>query len=554
MNIPMASNAPFRAVIIGGGLAGMVAANELLKQKIPVLILEKAARMGGKAGANLEDRGYEEHGYHVFPSFYANTLDLMREIGAFENLAPVTKFHYLIARDKNDQDAKNGAIVEQAGNREPVPGEFPNSIVFYQPDSLRAIVKNIFSSVIPWYEFVLFVYAMIDLCSQPDRSRGFLDQLSVAGFIHSRWYKSDIIANFHQQTVLQASSIPSYDLSAMTMKHLVNNWAAALIPLFRILNGNLQEKFIAPFEQHIRDQGGEIKLNTAVTQLLTDGDRLCGLMLEFPRSATITVESLNPEDVCIFATPHEVTSCFLNDGLFRCEGRNGASLDVARLGLVNHLESAPMAAFHFYLNRKIPNLPREHVNLFESEFGVSFIDVAQTWPGLKNTTLSVIASNFRSLKGLSEEEASGNIFAELQRFIRGLEKEDIERVHSQLNIQTPLFLNNVGTWHFRPATKTRIKNLYIAGDYCRTDADLTTMESAVISGRRTAARILEDKGFNPKSAEPIPLPRPYWKTFKVLKWLFLVPAIALRVVIVLLTMLKELATGKFKISKWLDFE
>ena len=530
---------PFRAVIIGGGLAGMVAANELLKQKIPVLILEKAERMGGKAGAKFVDGVHEEHGYHVFPSFYANTLALMREISAFKNLVPITKFHYLIARDKNP---------------EAVRGVYPNSIVFYQPDSLRAIAKNIFSSIIPWYEFVLFVYAMIDLCSQPDRSRRFLDQVSVAGFIHSRWYKSDVIANFHQQTVLQASSIPSYDLSAMTMKHLVNNWAAALIPLFRILNGNLQEKFIAPFEQYILDNGGEIRLNTAVTQLLSDGDSLCGLRLDSERSATITVEPLKPGDVCIIATPHEVTSCFLNDSLFQCEGRNVSSLEMHPLGLVNHLESAPMAAFHFYLNRIIPILPREHVNLFESNFGLSFIDVSQTWQELENTTLSVIASDFRSLKGLSEEEAYGNIFTELQRFIPELKQEDIKRVHSQLNIQTPLFLNNVGAWHFRPATKTRIRNLYIAGDYCRTDADLTTMESAVISGRRTAARVLEDTGFDPKAAKPTSLPRPYWKTFKVLKWILLVPAILLRVIVVLSTMVKQVATGKFEIRKWLDFE
>ncbi len=379
-NMAAASNSHFRAVIIGGGLAGMVAANELLKQNIPVLILEKGKRMGGKAGADLVepeegaigDGTYEEHGYHVFPSFYANTLALMREIGTFENLVPSTKFHYLIARDKNPKAVR---------------GVYPNTIVFYQLDSIRAFIKDIFSSVIPWYELLLFGYAMVDLCSQPDRSRGFLDQLSVAGFIHSRWYKSKTIADFHQQTVLQASSIPSYDLSAMTMKHLVNNWSACLNPLFRILNGNLQEKFITPFEQHIRDKGGEIRLKTAVTQLLPDGESLCGLGLEPINSSVLTVEPLKPGDVCIIATPHEVTSCFLNDPLFQCEGPNVASLEIARLGFVDHLESAPMAAFHFYLNRKIPNLPREHVNLFESNYGLSFIDVSQTWQGLENTTL-----------------------------------------------------------------------------------------------------------------------------------------------------------------------
>lgn len=532
----LSSVKPSRAVIIGGGLAGMVAANELLKQKIPVLLLEKEARTGGKAGADFVNEVFEEHGYHVFPTFYANTLALLEEIGAAKNLVEIKKFHYLLAPDTKP---KNGR------------GVYPNSIVFLQPDSVGAALKNTFSGIIPWYEYVLFFYAMIDLCSQPFKSRRFLDQVSVTGFIRSRWYRSDIIAEFHQQTVLQASSIPSYDLSAMTMKHLVQHWCGKLNPLFRILNGNLQEKFIEPLEKQIRSKNCEIRFNTFVTELLTDGDKLYGLKLESENSATVTVERLNPGDVCIIATPHQVTATFFNDSVCQCDDQSTADPEIDSLGLVNHLESAPMAAFQFYFNRKIPGLPPEHVNLFESKFGLSFIDVSQIWSGLTNTTLSVIASDFRSLIGVSDEQARDHIFKELQRFVPEIKDRDIERVFPQQNIRTPLFLNTVGAWHFRPAMKTRIKNLYIAGDYCRTRADLTTMESAVISGRQTAASVLEDAGLDPTPAKPILLERPYWR-FKILKWLFLVPALSLRGIVLLFALVKDLVTGNFSLRRWLD--
>jgi uncharacterized protein with NAD-binding domain and iron-sulfur cluster len=528
--------APSRAVIIGGGLAGMVAANELLKQKIPVLLLERERRTGGKAGADLINGVFEEHGYHVFPTFYANTLALIDEIGASNNLVPITKFHYLLAPDTKPKQGR---------------GVYPNSIVFLQPDSISAAVKDTFSGIIPWYEFILFFYAMIDLCSQPNKSRRFLDQVSVTGFIRSRWYRSDIIADFHQQTVLQASAIPSYDLSAMTMKHLVQHWCGKLKPLFRILNGNLQQKFIEPLEKEIRRNGCEIKFNTSVTEILTDGEKLCGLKLESADSATIAVERLNPSDICIIATPHEVTSTFFNDSVCQCDDRSVAHPDTHSLGFVNNLESAPMAAFQFYLNRKIPALPPQHVNLFESKFGLSFIDVSQTWQGLPNTTLSVIASDFRSLRGISDDEARDHIFKELQRFVPELKERDIERVHPEQNIRTPLFLNTVGAWHFRPATRTRIKNLYIAGDYCRTRADLTTMESAVISGRQTAASVLEDAGLDPTPAKPIRLSRPYWR-FKFYKWAGLPFALLLRGIVLLSALIKDLVTGNFSLRKWLD--
>jgi hypothetical protein len=74
-----------------------------------------------------------------------------------------------------------------------------------------------------------------------------------------------------------------------------------------------------------------------------------------------------------------------------------------------------------------------------------------------------------------------------------------------------LFINTVGAWFFRPGTRTRIQNLYVAGDYCRTQADLTSMEGAIISGLSTARDLLEAEQLG-ASAGPLPLKLPSrWK-------------------------------------------
>ena len=78
-------------MIIGGGSAGMVAANQLLKQKIPVLILEKERRTGGKAGADLKDRVFED-AKHVFPHVLRQYARVIDEIGASNNLVGISKF------------------------------------------------------------------------------------------------------------------------------------------------------------------------------------------------------------------------------------------------------------------------------------------------------------------------------------------------------------------------------------------------------------------------------------------------------------------------------
>ena len=55
------------AIVVGGGLAGMVIARELASRKWRVTILERSQRLGGKAGSDLENGRRVEHGYHVFP-------------------------------------------------------------------------------------------------------------------------------------------------------------------------------------------------------------------------------------------------------------------------------------------------------------------------------------------------------------------------------------------------------------------------------------------------------------------------------------------------------
>lgn len=162
-----------------------------------------------------------------------------------------------------------------------------------------------------------------------------------------------------------------------------------------------------------------------------------------------------------------------------------------------------MAALHLYLKRRIPSIPKEHVNLFQSRYGISFIDVSQHWTGLRHTMLSMISSDFAPLADLSPQSAAEKLIGELRAYIPEIAPRDVQRHYIQPNVTVPLFLNTVGAWPYRPGTRTRIDNLYTAGDYCRTEADITTMESAVISALSTARDIISDAG---QGEHPGPLP------------------------------------------------
>jgi len=470
-----------RVVVIGGGLAGMTVAKELRKRAFDVVLLESSDRLGGKAGAYHEGNEYVEHGYHVFAGWYRNTRALLRDIQADQNLIDTHQFYVLRK------------------------GDYPNFVALHQMSPPWNIVRNIFSGILPWPQVLLLFYSVLDLQSQPFRHRGYLDRISVNGFLRSRFYTSEEMSAFQQNSALQASSIPNYELSAMTSQRTIQAWAAAPEPLFSILNGNLQEKFIAPFETHLRDLGVKIHLQRGVTRLKIKNGQISGLDIGGSGPSIPT----GKKDIYVLTTPQEVTRTFVDADVYAAED-SSPNQAPTRLADIVKLQSAPMAALYLVLNRTIDHLPSDHVMLQESRYGLSFIDVSQHWPNLAHTALSIIAANFDALSPLSKADQEAYLVRELQEYIPTLKKSDIAHSSMHPNLDDPLFLNTVGAWKYRPGTRTRIPNLYIAGDYCKSEADLTTMEGAVISALNTARQILTDNG-GAADAGPMPLPLfPRW--------------------------------------------
>ncbi|MFC5789562.1 FAD-dependent oxidoreductase, partial [Agromyces tardus] len=58
----------------------------------------------------------------------------------------------------------------------------------------------------------------------------------------------------------------------------------------------------------------------------------------------------------------------------------------------------------------------------------------------------------------------------------------------------PLLINTAGSWDARPEPHGSIENLFLAGDYVRTDIDLATMEGAGESARAAVNALLDVAG------------------------------------------------------------
>ena len=453
--------------IVGGGLAGMIAALRLLERGFQVSLFEATTRLGGKAGANQNDSDYNDHGYHIFPKWYVNTWRLVEELGIRDNFVDIDDISELRA------------------------GKFPSFATLRSITSLRYAWRNLTSGFMPIPDMILFFYALLDLASQPYRLRLPLDHISVSGFLNSRFYATKGLERRLQELMLKAITVPSYNVSAMTVRKVMRFWIKYPSPLVRIARGNLQTFFIEPLQHKLQELGCEFHFSQRLVRVQTRGSRVTHLHFRDQANNKLDVREV---DTLILAIPPEQVVKLLDDDLYAA---------ATSLSKVLRLQVQPMVALDIYLTRKIPEIPREHVNLADAEFGLSFIDVSGTWRDYDITALNVIASDFDSVRTLSDQKAVDLMIEELRRYVP-FERTEIRNTVFQPHREEPLFLNTVGAWHFRPETSTELSNLYLAGDYCRSYVDLTSMEAAISSGLIAAEAIRIAAGLN----QPVEIKKP----------------------------------------------
>ncbi|HVO41658.1 MAG TPA: FAD-dependent oxidoreductase [Aggregatilineales bacterium] len=494
-----------QVIVVGGGLAGMVAALRLAERGCEVTLFDSANRLGGKAGANQNGENFDEHGYHIFPDWYRNTWKLVDELGIRGNFEDRAGFLNLRLENANP----------------------PHYTALLNINSVPYIWQNLTSGTLPFLQMVLFFYAALDLVCQPYSYRAYLDQITVNGFVRSRFYRTEQVARQFQDMMLKGISCPAYEVSAMTMRNVMRYWTRYPLPTYRILKGNLQQLCIEPIQARLVELGCTIRRGQALEKLHVEGARIARLdMRDLTTSGTYQVDV----DQLILAIPVEKAAALVSDEVY---------LAAPSLGRLQYLRSRSMAALNLYFGRQIPGFPKDHINLLDSRYGLSFLDVSQTWGGCKGTVLNLIASDFVSLAHLDDATAIQEMFADLQSFYPTLRWDDVASTNFQSHLDAPLFMNDAGAWHFRPDSldpddplRKELTNLHLAGDYCRSHVDLVCMEGAVTTGLRAAEAVRQAAGI----ADPIPIliaEDPPIGQFRLIKWALL-PLIAITKLLVVI--------------------
>jgi geranylgeranyl pyrophosphate synthase/uncharacterized protein with NAD-binding domain and iron-sulfur cluster len=535
---------PTRVVVLGGGIAGMSAAHELVERGFEVVVLERGDLAGGKArsipvvddgedtsghqlaaGAvgPIEHRLPGEHGFRFFPGFYKHVIDAMRRTPSFDgrqvadHLTPTTRVGFT-------QYVKPDFVT---------PAGFPLT-----PGDAGAVLRDILLAFEPntdlTPEDLAFFGARIwqILTSCKERRLGEYERISWWDFIgaegRSAAYQKFLAVGITRSLVAakarRASTRTIGDIFVQLMLTLTNPTAGSTD---RVLDGPTNLVWIDPWLAYLESRGVRYVKGAQVDEILCTNGRIAGVVVNQQGKRTVATG-----DFYVAALPIERIAPLVNPSMLASDPKL-----VSLRGLAANVEW--MNGVQFYLHRNLPTT-HGHVIHIDTEWALTSISQLQFWHDVPpeffrdsevHSVLSVDVSDWtapgstgRAAINCSREEVVRETWSQLKRSMNsGAELLREEDLHSwfldpdissdpatpdRLTNGEPLLVNLVDSWALRPEAATGIPNLFLASDYVRTHTDLATMEGANEAARRAVNGLLDAVGFAGSRCELWPLHEP----------------------------------------------
>jgi uncharacterized protein with NAD-binding domain and iron-sulfur cluster len=500
---------PKGVAILGGGVAGMSAADELARRGFHVTVFEAGSTPGGKARSifvpNTGTEGRRdlpgEHGFRFFPSFYKHLPDTMKNIpygrgSVHDNLVPTSRT--MLARE--------GAVDLE------LLTHFPRSIEDVR-DMLRLRLSDLRLSRQDLLFLAQRIWVLLTSCKE--RRATEYDRVPWWEFIDAERRSPEFQHAMAELGVRFLLAMNGRKASTKTIGDIgIQLWFDHLKPglhVDRLLNGPTHDVWLGPWLAHLRQLGVDYRLGSKVERIRCLNERVVEVMI---RGADGAVYSF-AEDYYIAALPVDRMCRLITPEMLEAE---------PRLAHLDRLHTDWMLGVQFFLDRDV-ELNRGHIFVADCPWALTAISQKQFWPdidlsrfgdGTVDGILSVVISNWdapgkhsgKPARACTRDEILGEMWEALKRHINDMGEvhlEDDNLVHSYMADSCkrigeewvndePLLINTAGSWELRPDAVTEIPNLFLASDYVRTHTDVASMESANEAARRAVNGVLAASG------------------------------------------------------------
>ncbi|KAL6764090.1 flavin-containing amine oxidoreductase-domain containing protein [Haematococcus lacustris] len=488
---PPAPGAPkLKVAIVGGGLAGLSTAVELLEQGHQVDIYEARPFMGGKVASYVDkDGNHIELGLHVFFGCYFNLFRLMAKCGVLENLLVKEHTHTFC---NNDGDVRELDFRLFLGDTK-VGAPFHGLKAFFTTPQLSAADKAANALALGTSPIVRSLFdpegGMRDIRA--------LDSISFKDWFTSHGGSEQSIKRMWDPIAYALGFLDCKDISARCMLTIFQFFATKTdASVLRMLNGSPAERLLKPILEYIEAKGGRVHLRHGCKEVLyEDGPdgvpRVTGL-----RVGPEGREQLVQADAYVAALDVPGAKRLLPqawrrfpqfDNIWQLVGVPVITVQLRYNGWVT--EAAQEKVKDLRVAAGLDNLLYSADVFFSCFADLALVSPMEYFKEGQGSLMQVVITPAAPYMPWTNER----IAAEADRQVRQLfpsARGLTNTWHSVVKISQSLYLEAPGMDRWRPDQATPVPNFFLSGSYTKQDY-IDSMEGATLSGRQTAAEIVK---------------------------------------------------------------
>lgn len=473
-----------RVAIVGAGLAGLSTAVELVDAGHQVEIFESRAFVGGKVGSWVDaDGNHIEMGLHVFFGCYYNLFDLMRKVGAFENLRLKEHTHIFVNR---------GGKTGELDFRFPVGAPFNGLKAFFTTSQLSVQDKAMNAIALSTSPIVR---GLVDFDGAMRTIRN-LDSISFADWFRKQGGSDGSLKRMWNPIAYALGFIDTENISARCMLTIFQFFAAKTeASVLRMLEGSPHEYLHKPILNYLEERGTKIYTRRRVREIQfteTQGKtEVTGIVVaDGEKEETITADAY----VCACDVPG-IQKLLPSDWRKWSEFDNIYKLDTVPVATVQLRFDGWVTELKDETQRKQLEKAAGIDNLLytaDADFSC-FADLALASPGDyyregQGSLLQLVLTPGDPFIRESNEAIANHVLKQVQDLFPSARNLNMTW-YSVVKLAQSLYREAPGMDPYRPAQKTPIPNFFLAGSYTQQDY-IDSMEGATLSGRQAAQAIL----------------------------------------------------------------
>nr|WP_298724126.1 hydroxysqualene dehydroxylase HpnE [uncultured Steroidobacter sp.] len=447
----------FDVVIVGGGIAGLACAVALGDSGLRVGVFESSPALGGRACSWTDRRTGDDVdlGPHIVLTEYRNMLAFLEQLGTRDRIVWETRRLLRLREGRRITDMRVHAL--------PPPLHLMPSFVRARSISCADLLSN-----------RRVLWRAMRMTEQQVKA---LDRVAASEWLRHCGVSSRFIGWFWATACISVLNVPLERCSAGALMRVFSQLAGLKKYAIGFADVALADLFVPASVRHIETAGGRIVTGARVNRIVVEDARFVSIVLEGGERFEART--------CVAAVPPQSLARLLPDGWQRT--RPFSALD--------SFEPSPYISCYLWFDRKLSGEKFWARIWNPAGLNTDFYDLSNIRREWRGRAGSVMASNIiysHRAAGLDDEQIVARTVGEIQEGLpaagrAGVRHAVVNRIPMAIACPTP------GCERNRPATRTPIQGLLLAGDW--TDTGLpASMESAVHSGWAAAETILRSQG------------------------------------------------------------